>query len=149
MLLGIDVYLGRWTLSLFYYAMRRSIEWIITRLGKAGARIVYRARRWYVHVASAFPLGTITGLCLAGRTEVACTANSLQRSGRSYGVKIYEKKNSSMFWRGLMVFWVFPKQISILNRGKLIKNWQTGMRNSFLEKVPHNSRLIYLSWGES
>jgi hypothetical protein len=36
---------------------RRSIEWIITRLVKAGARIVYHARRWYVHVASAFPLG--------------------------------------------------------------------------------------------
>ena len=36
---------------------RRSIEWIITRLVKAGARIVYHARRWHVHVASAFPLG--------------------------------------------------------------------------------------------
>jgi len=35
---------------------RRSSEWIITRLVKAGARIVYHARRWYVHVASAFPL---------------------------------------------------------------------------------------------
>jgi len=30
---------------------RRSIEWIITRLVKAGARIVYHARRWHVHVA--------------------------------------------------------------------------------------------------
>jgi hypothetical protein len=36
---------------------RRSIEWIITRLVKAGTRIVYQARRWHVHVASAFPLG--------------------------------------------------------------------------------------------
>jgi hypothetical protein len=35
---------------------RRSIEWIIMRLVKAGARIVYHARRWYVHVASPFPL---------------------------------------------------------------------------------------------
>ena len=34
----------------------RSVEWIITRLVKAGARIVYHARRWHVHVASAFPL---------------------------------------------------------------------------------------------
>jgi hypothetical protein len=34
----------------------RSIEWIIMRLIKAGARIVYHARRWCVHVASAFPL---------------------------------------------------------------------------------------------
>jgi len=30
---------------------------------------------------------------------------------------------------------------STLSRRKLIKNWQTGMRNSFLEKVPHNSDL--------
>jgi hypothetical protein len=36
---------------------RRSIEWIIMRLIKAGARIVYHARYWYVHIASAFPLG--------------------------------------------------------------------------------------------
>ena len=36
--------------------VRRSIEWIITRLVKAGARIVYHARRWHVHAASAFPL---------------------------------------------------------------------------------------------
>ena len=36
---------------------RRSIEWIIMRLVKAGARIVYHARYWHVHVASAFPLG--------------------------------------------------------------------------------------------
>ena len=36
---------------------RRSIEWIIPRLVKADARIVYHARYWYVHVASTFPLG--------------------------------------------------------------------------------------------
>ena len=35
---------------------RRSIEWIITRFVKAGARVVYRTRRWYVHLASVFPL---------------------------------------------------------------------------------------------
>jgi len=29
---------------------------IIRRLVKVGARVVYHARRWYVHVASAFPL---------------------------------------------------------------------------------------------
>jgi hypothetical protein len=29
-----------------------------------------------------------------------------------------------------------------LNRGKLIKNWQKGMRNIFLEKVPHNLDLL-------
>jgi len=39
----------------------------------------------------------------------------------------------------MMVFWAFPKQNSTLSRRKLIKNWQTGMRNSFLEKMPHNS----------
>ena len=36
--------------------MRRSSEWIIMRLVKAGARIVYHARYCYMHVASAFPL---------------------------------------------------------------------------------------------
>jgi len=34
----------------------RSMDWLIKRLVKVGARISYHARRWYVHVASAFPL---------------------------------------------------------------------------------------------
>jgi len=36
--------------------VRRSIEWIIMRLVKVGARIVYHARYWHVHIASAFAL---------------------------------------------------------------------------------------------
>ena len=36
--------------------VRRSIDWLIRRLIKVGARVSYHARRWYVHVASAFPL---------------------------------------------------------------------------------------------
>jgi len=65
--------------------------------------------------------------------------NGLQRSGRRGVFKMHEKRDSSKFWNDLMVFWAFPKQNSTLSRRKLIKNWQTGMRNSFLEKVPHNS----------
>ena len=36
--------------------VKRSVEWLIKRLIKVRARISYYARRWYVHVASAFPL---------------------------------------------------------------------------------------------
>jgi hypothetical protein len=36
--------------------VKRSMEWLIKRLIKVGARVSYHARRWYVHVASAFPL---------------------------------------------------------------------------------------------
>ncbi|MFC1491238.1 hypothetical protein ACFLQ0_01435 [Nitrospinota bacterium] len=36
--------------------MRRSVEWLIRRLIKAGARVSYHAGRRHVHVASAFPL---------------------------------------------------------------------------------------------
>jgi hypothetical protein len=36
--------------------VRRSIDWLIKRLIKVGARVSYHARSWYVHVASAFPL---------------------------------------------------------------------------------------------
>jgi hypothetical protein len=32
------------------------MDWLIKRLVKEGARVSYHARRWYVHVASAFPL---------------------------------------------------------------------------------------------
>jgi hypothetical protein len=35
--------------------VRRSIERLITRLVKVGARVSYHRRRWYVHVASVFP----------------------------------------------------------------------------------------------
>jgi len=37
-------------------SVKPSIESIIRRLVKVGARVVYHARKWYVHVASAFPL---------------------------------------------------------------------------------------------
>ena len=36
--------------------VKRSMEWLIKRLIKVGAGVSYHARRWYVHVASAFPL---------------------------------------------------------------------------------------------
>ena len=36
--------------------VKHSMDWLIKRLIKVGARVSYHARRWYVHVASAFPL---------------------------------------------------------------------------------------------
>ena len=36
--------------------VKPSIDSIIRRMVKVGARVVYHARRWYVHVASAFSL---------------------------------------------------------------------------------------------
>jgi len=36
--------------------VRRSVEWLIKRLIKVGARVSYHSKRWHVHVASAFPL---------------------------------------------------------------------------------------------
>ena len=37
--------------------VRRSIEWLILRLIKVGARVSYHAKKWHVHVSTAFPLG--------------------------------------------------------------------------------------------
>ena len=36
--------------------VNRSMDWLIKRLIKVGARVSYHARRWFVHIASAFPL---------------------------------------------------------------------------------------------
>jgi hypothetical protein len=36
--------------------VKRSIEWIVRRIIKAASRISYHGRRWWVHVASSFPL---------------------------------------------------------------------------------------------
>lgn len=36
--------------------VKRSIEWLIRRIIKAASRISYSGRRWWVHVASSFPL---------------------------------------------------------------------------------------------
>ena len=36
--------------------VKRSIEWLIKRLITVGAKVTYHGRRWYVQVASAFPL---------------------------------------------------------------------------------------------
>jgi hypothetical protein len=35
---------------------QRSMEWLIPRIIKAASRISYSGRRWWVHVASSFPL---------------------------------------------------------------------------------------------
>jgi len=36
--------------------VRRSMEWLIRRLIKVGAKVAYHARQWHVHITSAFPL---------------------------------------------------------------------------------------------
>jgi hypothetical protein len=36
--------------------VKRSMEWLIKRLIKVGAKVAYHGRRRYAHVASAFPL---------------------------------------------------------------------------------------------
>ena len=41
--------------------VKRSMDWLIKRLIKVGARVSYHARRWCVHIASAFPWRTIIG----------------------------------------------------------------------------------------
>ena len=49
----------RYMLRRFYVmgeGVRRSVEWLIKRLIKVGARVSYHSKRWHVHVASAFPL---------------------------------------------------------------------------------------------
>ena len=46
-------------------SVKPSIESIIRRLVKVGARVVYHARKWYVHVASAFPLARYYRILLA------------------------------------------------------------------------------------
>jgi len=37
--------------------VKRSVEWLIRRIVKVASRISYHGRYWWVHVASAFPLG--------------------------------------------------------------------------------------------
>ncbi len=36
--------------------VRRSVEWLFQRFIKIGAKVSYHAKKWHVHVASAFPL---------------------------------------------------------------------------------------------
>jgi hypothetical protein len=36
--------------------VKRSMEWLIKRLIKVGAKVAYHGRKWQVHVASAFLL---------------------------------------------------------------------------------------------
>jgi hypothetical protein len=46
-------------------SVKPSIDSIIRRLVKVGAKVVYHARKWYVHVASAFPLARYYGIIFA------------------------------------------------------------------------------------
>jgi hypothetical protein len=59
LLMGVLAYNLLHMLRQFYLhgeEVKRSIEWLIKRLIKVGAKVAYHARRWHVHVASGFPL---------------------------------------------------------------------------------------------
>jgi len=59
LLMGVLAYNLLHMLRQFYLLgekVKRSMEWLIKRLIKVGAKVAYHGRRWYVHVASAFPL---------------------------------------------------------------------------------------------
>jgi len=59
LLMGVLAYNLLHMLRQFYLSgeqVKRSIEWLIKRLIKVGAKVAYHGRRWQVHVASAVPL---------------------------------------------------------------------------------------------
>jgi len=59
LLLGVLAYNLLHMLRQFYLVgeeVKQSMEWLIKRLVKVGARVSYHGRKWQVHVASAFPL---------------------------------------------------------------------------------------------
>lgn len=59
LLMGVLAYNLLHMLRQFYLVgeeIKRSMEWLIKRLIKVGAKVAYHGRKWQVHVASAFPL---------------------------------------------------------------------------------------------
>lgn len=59
LLMGVLAYNLLHMLRQFYLMgeeIKRSMEWLIKRLIKVGAKVAYHGRKWQVHVASAFPL---------------------------------------------------------------------------------------------
>ncbi len=59
LLMGVLAYNLLHMLRQFYLMgeeVKRSMEWLMKRLIKVGAKVAYHGRRWQVHVASAFPL---------------------------------------------------------------------------------------------
>jgi hypothetical protein len=59
LLMGVLAYNLLHMLRQFYLLgeeVKRSMEWLIKRLIKVGAKVAYHGRSWQVHVASAFPL---------------------------------------------------------------------------------------------
>ncbi len=59
LLMGVLAYNLLHMLRQFYLMgeeVKRSMEWLIKRLIKVGAKVAYHGRKWQVHVASAFPL---------------------------------------------------------------------------------------------
>jgi len=59
LLMGVLAYNLLHMLRQFYLMgeeVKRSMEWLIKRLIKVGAKVAYHGRTWKVHVASAFPL---------------------------------------------------------------------------------------------
>ena len=58
LLMGVLAYNLLHMLRQFHFVgeeVKRSMEWLIKRLIKVGAKVAYHGRRWQVYVASGFP----------------------------------------------------------------------------------------------
>lgn len=73
--------------------VKRSMEWLIKRLIKVGATVVYNGRRWQVHVASAFPLSRVLPSCFRLRIKTFWLTKfprvKYARKGKKRGFSIY------------------------------------------------------------
>ena len=65
--------------------VKGSMEWLIKRLTKVGAKVAYHGRRWQVHVASAFSITIGQYLGRGTRSRLRLTEEPRERYARTQG----------------------------------------------------------------
>ncbi len=83
----------------------------------------------------------IAGLCLADSTDVVYTEKKLVRIWQVRHIQNTQQKEGQANFGTVCLCLGFSKTDFYFERGKLIENWQTGIRNCFLEKAPYSSYL--------
>ena len=118
--------------------VRRSVEWLIRRLIKAGARVSYHARKWHVHVASAFPLAITTELCSA-MADAGLQAVLSQEEKGSLRPEMGKTASWHVFLPEEVSHMAVPAKLDELHLRNTTELWADDAESRNGRRLPHNS----------
>ena len=116
-----------------------SIDWVIMRLVKVGARISYHARYWHVHIASAFALRHHYRAVLGCKTWAGIILQTDSKIPTGLVCLKYTKYGNLEDLVAVSVGrWAVSSQVRPFKPRQMNKKWEQGCGKAFWRLLPHN-----------